>query len=49
MCSHGVPDDQWGEKILAIIVPADSNSANTEIIVDFFHENLASYKKNPNQ
>ena len=41
----GVPDDQWGEKILAIIVPADSNSANTEIIVDFCHENLASYKK----
>ena len=41
----GVPDDQWGEKILAIIVADDSNSVNEEIIIDFCHKNLASYKK----
>ena len=41
----GVPDDQWGEKILAIIVADDSNRVNEEIIIDFCHENLASYKK----
>ena len=41
----GVPDEQWGEKILAIIVTDDSNTLSEEIIIEFCRDNLASYKK----
>jgi len=41
----GVPDEQWGEKILAIIVTNYSHDSSEEIIIEYSQNNLASYKK----
>ena len=41
----GVPDDKWGETVLAIIVPKDPSSPPSEAALDAFaRERLAGYK-----
>lgn len=41
----GVPDPDWGERIVAYIVPQENARINKEDIVDYVARNLASYKK----
>lgn len=41
----GIPDEQWGEKIRAIVVADNVNNLTEELVIDFCNKNLASYKK----
>ena len=40
----GAPDDEWGEAVVAYVVPADGSVTGDEII-DWTRERLAAYKK----
>jgi fatty-acyl-CoA synthase/long-chain acyl-CoA synthetase len=40
----GVPHNEWGEAVLALIIPAD-DSLTEEELLDFAKENLSSYKR----
>lgn len=41
----GVPDEEWGESVKAVIVLQDGKSATEESIIKFCKERIASYKK----
>lgn len=41
----GVPDEKWGEAVLAVVVPKAGQTLTEEEIIAFCKENLASYKK----
>jgi len=41
----GVPDEEWGEAVKAVIVPKEGAEATEEEIIDFCKTRLASYKK----
>jgi long-chain acyl-CoA synthetase len=41
----GVPDDRWGETVLAIIVPKPDANLNSEDITAFCADRIAGYKK----
>ncbi len=41
----GVPDDDWGESVKAIVVLKDGQTATEEEIMKFGKENLSGYKK----
>ncbi len=41
----GIPDDEWGESVCAMIVLKAGQTANDTDIVDFMKEHLAGYKK----
>ncbi|WP_254524491.1 class I adenylate-forming enzyme family protein [Natrinema caseinilyticum] len=41
----GVPDDDWGEAVVAIAVPRDDVSPTEDDILSFADERLADYKK----
>lgn len=41
----GVPDEEWGESVKAVVVPKEGAKLTEEEIVDFCKEWLASYKK----
>ncbi|WP_265109985.1 class I adenylate-forming enzyme family protein [Halosolutus halophilus] len=41
----GVPDDDWGEAVKAVVVPRDEESLSTDEIVAFADDRLADYKK----
>ena len=41
----GVPDEEWGESVKAVVVLREGVRASGEEIVDFCKEHLASYKK----
>ena len=41
----GVPDDDWGESVKAIVVLKPGESATEEEILEFGKENLSGYKK----
>lgn len=41
----GVPDPDWGEAVLAVIVPRPGASLTAEAVVDFVRERLAGFKK----
>lgn len=41
----GVPDPDWGEKIVAYVIPRSGHSLTGEEIITFVADNLASYKK----
>lgn len=40
----GCPDDEWGEKITAVILLRDGQSTSAEEIMNFCRERLAAYK-----
>lgn len=41
----GVPDEQWGESVMAVIVLKEGMSVKKEEIIDYCKQRLASYKK----
>ena len=41
----GVPDDEWGESIMAVVVMEAGHNATPESIRTYCQEHLASYKK----
>lgn len=41
----GVPDDKWGENVCAVIQPAPGATVDTEELLTFCRERLASFKK----
>jgi acyl-CoA synthetase (AMP-forming)/AMP-acid ligase II len=41
----GVPDEKWGENVMAVIVPRGEESMTESEVVEFCKEKLASYKK----
>lgn len=41
----GLPDDDFGEKVTAIVVPEENaNGLNEKALIDFCKKNLAGYK-----
>ena len=40
----GCPDDEWGEQVVAVIIPKDDAAANEAEICAFCREQLAAYK-----
>ncbi|MGB0388345.1 MAG: AMP-binding protein [Ardenticatenaceae bacterium] len=40
----GCPDEEWGERIVAVIVPKPGQSAPPEEIIDYCRQQLARYK-----
>jgi long-chain acyl-CoA synthetase len=40
----GIPDDVWGERVLAVVVPHDGQSVSAEEVIAFSRERLAHYK-----
>ncbi|MBY5828613.1 class I adenylate-forming enzyme family protein [Rhizobium ruizarguesonis] len=45
VCVIGVPDEQWGESVKAVIVLQPGQTASAEELIAFARENMASYKK----
>lgn len=43
-CVYGVPDDQWGERVVAAITVADGHPVDTAAVVAASREKLAGYK-----
>ena len=41
----GVPDVDWGERVMAIVVPKASCPLTAEEVIDWCHQRLASFKK----
>jgi acyl-CoA synthetase (AMP-forming)/AMP-acid ligase II len=41
----GLPDDKWGEKVIAVVSLKDNSSACEEEIIEFCRDKMASYKK----
>ncbi len=40
----GVPDDKWGQKVVAFIVPADEEAPTTDLIASTLKKTLRDYK-----
>jgi long-chain acyl-CoA synthetase len=41
----GIPDVDWGEQVMAIIVPRSGSPLTAEEVIDWCHQRLASFKK----
>jgi long-chain acyl-CoA synthetase len=41
----GIPDEEWGEKVMALIVLKEGQKATEEEIIDYCRKHLATYKK----
>ncbi len=41
----GVPDADWGERVMAIVVPRAGSALTAEEVIDWCHQRLASFKK----
>jgi acyl-CoA synthetase (AMP-forming)/AMP-acid ligase II len=41
----GVPDVDWGEQVMAIVVPRADSTLTVEEVIDWCHQRLASFKK----
>jgi acyl-CoA synthetase (AMP-forming)/AMP-acid ligase II len=41
----GVPDMDWGEQVLAIVVPRAGSTLTAEEVIDWCHQRLASFKR----
>ncbi|EGA90560.1 long-chain-fatty-acid--CoA ligase [Planococcus donghaensis MPA1U2] len=44
-CVVGVPDDKWGENVVAFVVPNGREEVTIESLISLCKENLASFKK----
>ena len=44
-CVIGVPDDKWGESVVAFVVPNGKEEVTVETLLSLCKENLASFKK----
>lgn len=40
----GCPDEEWGEQVIAVVVPKPKHGAESDALVDFCCRHLASYK-----
>lgn len=40
----GVPDDRWGETVMAVVVPVAGNSPTSEDLIDHLRKRIAGYK-----
>lgn len=40
----GIPSEEWGESVHALVVPTDGKSLTAEQVIDFAREHLAGYK-----
>jgi len=40
----GVPDERWGERVAAVVVPREGSSPTAEALADFAKEQIAAYK-----
>ena len=40
----GVPDDKWGEAVWAVVVPREGADIDTDAVIAYCRENIASYK-----
>lgn len=40
----GCPDEEWGERIVAVLIPASNSPIDSEQIISFCREHLAAYK-----
>jgi len=45
VCVIGVPDEEWGESVKAVIVKKEEEKVTEQEIIDFCKERMASYKK----
>lgn len=41
----GVPDDKWGERVMAIVIPKEGEKITSEEIIEFCRDKMAGYKK----
>ncbi|MBI4551472.1 MAG: hypothetical protein HY710_04345 [Candidatus Latescibacteria bacterium] len=41
----GVPDEEWGESVLAVIVPERGQALDASEVIDYVRARLAGYKK----
>lgn len=41
----GIPDDKWGESVVAYVVPKGDEEITSEALIDLCQEHLASFKK----
>lgn len=44
-CVYGVPDEQWGQNVQAVVVLRDNASASEDELIAHCRERIASYKK----
>ena len=47
-CTVGVPDDEWGEKVVSLVVLEDPHSASdacVEVLMSFLSTQLAAFKR----
>ena len=40
----GLPDEEWGQKVVALVIPKSTNTFNADDILNKLRENLRSYK-----
>jgi acyl-CoA synthetase (AMP-forming)/AMP-acid ligase II len=40
----GVPDESWGERVMAIVVPQDAGQIDAQSVITFCRERIAGYK-----
>ena len=41
----GYPDEEWGESVVAYVVPTSADTASADELIDWVRQRLASYKK----
>ena len=41
----GIPDEKWGESILALVIRKEGKNVNQKELIDYCHQHLASFKK----
>ena len=45
VCVFGIPDREWGERVVAAVVPVEGGAIDAADVIDFCKDRLASYKK----
>jgi len=43
-CVVGVPDDEWGESVRAVVQASDAATFDADTVLEFCRERLASYQ-----